>query len=71
MHYSKQHEEVATGIHERPAQLQSFLEASARHFGLADVPSELLRRRAAPTCKVSDTGSKSINKQNVTHRGAA
>ncbi|NNJ94689.1 MAG: hypothetical protein HKP57_08090 [Halobacteria archaeon] len=46
MHELKQHDEVATGIHEFPAGLQSFLETSARHFGLDGVRPALRCRHA-------------------------
>ena len=71
MHDSKQHEEVATGINELPAELQSFLEICARYFGLADVAPELLYRQAASSYRGTGSGSESIGNQNVTQRGAA
>jgi hypothetical protein len=71
MHDSRQHEEVATGISEFPAELQSFLKVSARYFGLAEVAPELLYRQASPSNRGTGSGSKSIHNHNVTQRGAA
>ena len=71
MNHLNKYEEVAVGIHEFPAQLQSFLRISARYLGLADVPPELLHRHALPTYKEVGSGCKSAINHKVTQRGAA
>ena len=71
MHGSKQHQEVTIGVHEYPAQLQSFLETSTRYFGLAVVPHELLDRHAVTTCKETGSEYELTENQYVTNRSAA
>ena len=68
MHKTKQHDEVATGFHEFPAGLQSFLETSARYFGLDGVPPGLLCRHV---CTMPGEGAEWYENQELKKRGAA
>ena len=68
MYELKRHDEVVTGIHDVPAELQSLLETSARYFGLDAVPPELLCRHA---CTIPGEGAEWTENQNPDKRGAA
>ena len=70
MHESKQHDDDATGVHRFPAEIRSFLETSARYFGLAEIPQQVCLDAAAAS-KATGVGSISSKNQYVEERGAA
>ena len=67
MRKSRQQGEYATGVHEFPAEVQSLLKVSARYFGLAGVPREMLCRH---DYSIAGKGTEWIENQGVMKRGA-
>jgi hypothetical protein len=67
MHESEQHGGYKSGVQDFPAEVQSFLEISARYIGLSDVPHRLLHRQQHPT---HEQGQEIYEKQTVNRRVA-
>lgn len=70
MHKSTQHDEFATGSHRIPDEVRSFLQTSARYFGLDGVPRKLLDRHAVAIHVATLRGFQISENQSHLQRGA-
>lgn len=71
MHHSKPHDEFASGVSAYPPRVRSFLETSARYFGLAGLPRDLQPRHTAAESAPTGVSAAVFNQNRLDEEAAA